>query len=169
LLLRVSAPEDVPPVVLQRAQRTVLRIFEQIAVRVDWVGCGLDRRDREPIVTALSVPITVAVVSRETRALDTIPPGVLGAVIRDAEAQEIGWVFFGRVEHAADSFALDAGMVLGHAIAHEVGHLLLPRGTHGPTGLMRASWRMEDLRDAVQGQLGFSQTEGALIRARLNE
>ena len=56
---------------------------------------------------------------------------------------------------------------MGHAIAHEVGHLLLPRGTHGPAGLMRGTWGMEDMRDAVQGHLGFSTMEAAIIRARL--
>jgi hypothetical protein len=38
---------------------------------------------------------------------------------------------------------------------------------HGPEGLMRANWRMEDMRDAVQGHLGFSEAEAAIIRARL--
>ena len=79
LLLHVSATRDVPVVMLQRAQRAVLSIFAQIGVRVDWVGCGLDRRDPETLVIAPTVPISVAVVSRETRALDAIPPGVLGA------------------------------------------------------------------------------------------
>ena len=72
-----------------------------------------------------------------------------------------------RPTRQAVRFALDTGAVLGHTIAHEVGHLLLPRGTHGPAGLMRATWRMEDMRDAAQGHLGFSPAEAAIIRARL--
>src|SRR5438105_4425368 len=125
--LHVSACADVPVVMLQRAQREVLWIFLQIGVRVDWVGCGLDRRDPAALLIASPAAISVAVVSRQTKALDAIPPGVLGAVIRDNDGREVGWVLFDRIERASDSFALDTGLILGHAIAHEVGHLLLPR------------------------------------------
>jgi hypothetical protein len=167
LSLHVSMQGDVPIVMLQRAQREVLWIFEQAGVHVEWTGCGLDRRDPDIQAGPYAVVINMVIVSRKSKALSAIPPGVLGAVVRDSDSREVGWVFFHRIERASDSFALDTGVVLGHAIAHEVGHLLLSRGTHGPSGLMRATWRMEDLRDASQGHLGFSPTEAAIIRARL--
>jgi hypothetical protein len=167
LSLHVSMQGDVPIVMLQHAQREVLWIFEQAGVHVEWIGCGLDRRDPDIQASASAVVIPMVIVSRQSKALSAIPPRVLGAVMRDGDSREVGWVLFHRVERASDSFALDTGVVLGHAIAHEVGHLLLPRRTHGPSGLMRATWRMEDMRDAAQGHLGFSPAEAAIIRARL--
>ena len=39
-------------------------------------------------------------------------------------------------------------MILGHAVAHEIGHLLLRTMTHSTTGLMCALWDREDLKRA---------------------
>jgi hypothetical protein len=54
--------------------------------------------------------------------------------------------------------------VLGHVVAHELGHLLLGRGTHSAAGLMRADL---DTNLAVQGRLLFTDAEARAIRAAL--
>ena len=166
LLLRVSPSNKVPVGRLIRAQREVVADFEHIGVDVNWMGCGIDR-GAQPDERPQPISIGVHVTSLHGRVLHVVPNEGIGAVVRTIESQEIAFVLFDRVERAADRYALDSGLVLGHAIAHEVGHLLLPRGTHGPAGLMRARWRMEDMRAAVQGQLGFSESEAAIIRAQL--
>jgi hypothetical protein len=168
LVVNVSARADVPAVVLARAQQELLIIFERIGVSVEWIGCGIDRRSDRASTVAAPLVVSLAVVSHESRAFHVIADEIVGTVVRTDQARETAWVMLDRIERAADRHALDAGLVLGHAMAHEVGHLLLPRGAHGPRGLMRAAWRMEDLRDAVQGQLGFSRSEAAMIRARLS-
>jgi len=38
--------------------------------------------------------------------------------------------------------------ILGHVIAHELGHLLGSE-THSPTGIMRADWNFKDLTDST--------------------
>ncbi len=79
----------------------------------------------------------------------------------------IAWIFYERIERAAHRAAVDRAIVLGHVMAHEIAHALLPVARHGPSGLMRATWRHADLVDAVQGQLRFSGDEAAAIRDRL--
>jgi hypothetical protein len=167
LMLHVSAHTTVPVYTLERAQRELLAIFEKIGVDVDWVGCGLDRRNSS--ASESGPAIRLAMVSGRSEPMRGIPASILGAVVREDNAHEAVLVLFDRIERASDKHALDTGLVLGHAMAHEVGHLLLPRQAHGPAGLMRASWRTEDLVAAVQGHLGFSVAEAALIRARLSE
>ena len=54
--------------------------------------------------------------------------------------------------------------MLAIAIAHELGHLLLPDGKHAKAGLMRALWDGNDFRSADAGLLAFSSDTAALIR-----
>ena len=60
----------------------------------------------------------------------------------------------------------DNVIVLAHAMAHEIGHLLLPYG-HAATGLMRADWDAKDMRLAVHGRLNFTSEQAELIQTRL--
>jgi hypothetical protein len=47
-------------------------------------------------------------------------------------------------------------IILGHAMAHELGHLLLGTNSHSSDGLMRAQWNRGDLAEAARGNLLFS-------------
>jgi hypothetical protein len=57
--------------------------------------------------------------------------------------------------------------ILGHAIAHEIGHVLLRQEFHSRAGLMRAVWDREDLQGMTEGSLGFSLDEARELRARV--
>jgi hypothetical protein len=76
-------------------------------------------------------------------------------------------VFYQRAAELAREGELELGTVLGHAIAHEIGHLLLGSNAHGPRGLMRAKWGPRDLQGASKGYLLFGQKEAELIRANV--
>ncbi len=56
-------------------------------------------------------------------------------------------------------------LVLGHVIAHELGHLLLGTSAHSRFGLMAAGWSAAELERAPAGLLEFSSAEAATIRA----
>ena len=88
----------------------------------------------------------------------------------------VAYVFYNRVERIArtrlnmsrqverdDLYNL---IMLAHAMAHEIGHLLLPYG-HSATGLMRAEWDAKDMRLALDGRLNFTSEQAELIRGRL--
>jgi hypothetical protein len=45
----------------------------------------------------------------------------------------------------ASKASWEFGDLLGHAAAHELGHLLLRSDAHSPAGIMRASWEVKDL------------------------
>jgi hypothetical protein len=63
---------------------------------------------------------------------------------------------------------VSTGLVLACAIAHELGHLLLPMRGHSAAGLMRACWSRDEFQRAEQGQLKFSADEIVGIRAGLD-
>jgi hypothetical protein len=54
-------------------------------------------------------------------------------------------LFFEQVITVAERAAVDPSELLGRALAHEVGHLLLGVTGHSPSGLMRAVWTDAEL------------------------
>jgi hypothetical protein len=55
--------------------------------------------------------------------------------------------------------------ILGCAIAHEVGHLLLGPSSHSGGGIMRGEWGPKELQLALMGRLLFASQQAKLIRA----
>jgi len=59
------------------------------------------------------------------------------------------------------------GQILGHAIAHEVGHLMLNMEIHSGNGIMRGGWNLKDLQDASYSCLLFTPQQAGVIRAEV--
>jgi hypothetical protein len=60
-------------------------------------------------------------------------------------------------------------LLLGHLMAHEIGHLLLGAGNHSPTGLMRARWQQQELELIRRRTLAFTSGQAESIRAQTQE
>ena len=75
-------------------------------------------------------------------------------------------IYIDRVEWLAHEAGADSRALLGRAIAHELGHLLLATTTHGPVGLMRAFWSQAEVRRGQPRDWAFAPTELAAIRRR---
>jgi hypothetical protein len=75
-------------------------------------------------------------------------------------------VYVDRIEWLAHEAGADSRTLLGRAIAHELGHLLLATTTHGPVGLMRAYWSQAEVRRSQPRDWAFAPTELAAIRRR---
>lgn len=54
-------------------------------------------------------------------------------------------VYHNRVHALVERLRLNYPVLLGRAISHEIGHLLLGESGHGSTGLMRAVWTDDEL------------------------
>jgi hypothetical protein len=74
-------------------------------------------------------------------------------------------VYVNRAESVARGAGIDARRVIGLAIAHEIGHVLLNTSTHAPSGLMRADWSRHELRRTDAAAWHFLDTEAASVRA----
>lgn len=77
-------------------------------------------------------------------------------------------VFIDRVELLArrSNARLDAGAVLGCAMAHELGHLLLG-SEHSSEGIMRPAWNSKDVRSAAREELRFTARQRKALREEL--
>jgi len=82
------------------------------------------------------------------------------------------YIFYHRVKELVQKQWLveRTARLLGLAMAHEIGHLLLPFNAHTQTGIMRADWYYPSERDfllATQGKFGFTPKQGEFIRSEV--
>ena len=75
-------------------------------------------------------------------------------------------IYVDRVSRLASSAGADMTALLGHAIAHEIGHLLMASTTHNERGLMRPVWSREELRRNRAEDWRFTDTERLALRNR---
>jgi len=79
------------------------------------------------------------------------------------------YIFYHRVEELVQQRRLQEhkARILGLAMAHELGHLLLPFHSHSRTGIMRAKWNRQDFQLAALGNLDFTPKQAELIRSEV--
>ena len=104
------------------------------------------------------------------RIVPTSAPGdgaELGFAAIDASgrAAVIATVYYDVVRRVATRTGLDASALLGRAIAHEIGHLLLRAPGHGRRGLMRPLWTDDELAHDRPGDWTFSEEESRQLRS----
>lgn len=73
-------------------------------------------------------------------------------------------VYVDRVAGLATNCGIELGTLLGRAVAHEVGHLLLGTGEHAQSGLMRALWSREAIRNGGAATWQFTAREARAMR-----
>ena len=122
---------------------------ERAGVHVIWVSEAVDRDGR----AALTV-----VIEPSTEVMRDLPQEALGVISDpgDGTRWSLAYVFGDRVKTFADSYHLSVAAVLGCALAHEIGHLLLPVNAHHGGGIMRASWQPDLFRLALPVFSGLS-------------
>ena len=136
------------------AMRIVAAMMADAGVTVDWRDCSRGG-DAHPCRTVrgahdLVVRIMPAYVPRagETpREHDMDGDLHLGfaAVDPDGQRNVMATLYYDRVLHVARRAGLDVSGLLGRAMAHEIGHLLLRVPGHNQSGLMRAVWTDAEL------------------------
>ena len=85
----------------------------------------------------------------------------------EALSRRIANVFMDRVTDVGVVGELSAGQMLGHAIVHEIGHLLLGDNSHSAFGIMVATWSKQDLWRMSKGDLLFTHQEVTRIQAEV--
>jgi hypothetical protein len=178
-VLEVRDHARIPTHIITRAKAEMTRIYRDACVNIMWSdpAPGTDQSHPLPSPAATDPGFALVVLPREmTDQLVVATEALGGAAGTREERGRMAYVFYDRVERVArthlhtgrrtGTYDLDDIVVLAHAMAHEIGHLLLPYG-HSATGLMRANWDDADLRRALRRQLNFTAQQAESIRARL--
>jgi hypothetical protein len=82
-----------------------------------------------------------------------------------ARAGTLATIYADRVAWLAGEAGADMPTLVGFAIAHEIGHLLLGTNAHAGSGLMRAVWSRAELRRNDTADWLFGRSEAARLRA----
>jgi hypothetical protein len=155
---------------MEQAEETAGYVFHRAGLEIQWLNCTvageathLESCGKAVFPTNLQVRI-----ARRSRNLS---PGALGISYLAGDGSGCySEVFLEPVEELRKKDVLiSTAPVLGQAIAHEIGHLLLGAKAHSPSGIMRASWQRGDLVLADRGSLLFNGVEGQKMKEHLAE
>jgi hypothetical protein len=155
-------PQDTLSVALDKARR----IFLGTGVRLLWLGLSVNSRQQVGFTESgpdSANSLVLRIVSRPVSGL--AGPDALGFAVVTGEGSKYASVFRERVLGATRRGRYSEAMLMGHAIAHELGHLLLGPSAHSRYGLMASQWRTNELDRAEVGLLQFSPGEAAGLRA----
>ena len=157
VLLYLANEAGVSSAIVGDTRQEVIRIYAQIGVRVIWAEHATGS-PKDPLVIVIA-PITGQWVGQAR---------TFGLAVRGANSSgRLAYVFYDRVRPLAQEHQMCVGFLLGVAMAHEIGHLLLPFGSHSPSGLMQGDWDNRQFLLARAGLLRFTAQQAELIRAHL--
>jgi hypothetical protein len=157
--VRIYNHASLAPEVLVRARDIVARIFHDSGIQVTWL---------EPSSEQPASQFAVRVIVRRNCDGFHCGSGVMGKTLGDEhEMGRASYVFKDRALQIAHKRHQDVAQVLGYAIAHEMGHVLLPRPAHTAQGIMRAEWNGHDLRHIASDALRFTTVQATQMKSTL--
>jgi hypothetical protein len=158
--VRVYNYAHIDRLALHDAKGQAAGIFAKAGVRVAWtvvsqkLGRGRTKADNSDGDFPLRIlpAFMAARCNYKTQALgeSVVSPGPQGALPGGTAN-----VFYDHVKEVSTLWDMFPGEILGDAMAHELGHLLLGPG-HSREGIMKARWTSRDLELGKLGKLGFS-------------
>jgi hypothetical protein len=151
--VRVFDLAHVPRQLREEAEWKASRIFRTAGVTLTWKsGSPLDEEGHQVEYRAApagGVPVPLACGDTDICELDVRLLGNTSDLKSASLAEALPFarygiranIFYDRVRTVMDKYgSLAAPAILGHVLAHEIGHVLLGTSTHTPGGLMSAGW-----------------------------
>ena len=154
LAVCVQHRETVNNLVMAKAQAIVSEVFAEAGVRIDWIPSRLCRIATGTAIRLEMDPVVPTHFASETLAY-ALPYAGSGTTIH---------VFYLRIMENHRELGAE---ILGHVIAHEIGHVLEGIARHSPEGLMKAHWGLHDYMRMKKQRLCFSAEDVELMRPHL--
>jgi hypothetical protein len=162
IVVRTYDAAAIPIESQQSALLMATAILDRAGVRVSWIRCDAGKLQIAECRLPLGAyEVAVRLITLRERPLTAALP--LGEANVDVirRTGSLATVYANRVRWFAEASGVDLSTVLGRAIAHEIGHLVIGTTRHQTTGLMRAVWTPND----VAGEHWFF-TEGDALALR---
>jgi hypothetical protein len=156
---------------IQPALAIAGRILNSAGVEAHWRICEGPRRHVpadacvDPLVgNELAIRFLRQPLSPDRAGLNPLGNSLIDT---DTGGGSLATIYLDRIATLAGSSRTSAATLLGRAIAHEIGHLLMGTTTHGPAGLMRAVWSTAELRRDDASDWLFTPREASAMRESL--
>ena len=156
----------VPAGVLSSAKAEAARIFLRANVEIEWLDCSSKTDEAGKSNPCPARPPGTIMLRIVPARLDFVARAALGYALMSEQGSVYATISYTRMQECTKRQTKSAAslqQVLGHAMAHELGHILLG-AEHTATGLMRADWDASQLDDAAKGRLYFSRDEAKRIQ-----
>jgi hypothetical protein len=169
LNVRMVSTQDLPPLTRLSLIVEAQTIWNDGHVRLRWISRDADA-EGEPVLPVLVMarvvppagdagPFTVGELVRHEGI-----PAMAVASITGARRIVEGSPRFSLFD-APDTHDRRVGVVLGRALAHEIGHYMLQTNTHAVDGLMRARIQAEEFADLRRGTFRLDRAAAAHLAA----
>ena len=146
----------IPAAVLRQAEEITQRIYKEAGIRLVWK----DRDDPKSDPTRLFVRIVPHSL--------TLPGEDFGIAFVGPDGRGVQTdIFYSGIERLAKNSSVNPADILGHVMAHELGHLLLGMNSHSSLGIMQAHWSERQLHEMSRGALKFDKSQSRNISSRL--
>jgi hypothetical protein len=170
----------VPTKTMMEAEEVATEIFGKAGVQTRWADTALTAENSQenladhPARTLADIQLNI--LTDEMSNCVGAPNNVMGRAPGSGPDRKLVYIFktnvdarFWRLARAQGSARLyrpvSKAQILGHAIAHEIGHLLLNQQVHSAHGIMRGEWGFADFRDMTEGMLLFTPEQTEFLRA----
>jgi hypothetical protein len=165
IIVRVYLYAFVSPHIIARAEDYAGYVLGKAGVEGAWSDCGPSRASHKNVTCegdTGSPTFTLRFVSE----LVSVIPGTT----EDTLGYSVGYIAtvnYPKAQNLAARGDADIDVILGCAIAHEIGHLLLGQNSHSAFGIMKSRWSLDDLQLARKRGLRFTPEQAERIHGQV--
>jgi len=149
------------------------RIFLKAGIETSWVNCRNQQQNEQPVPACESplgpTDLLLRILPGDIPQSAKLPETALGFAVVKREGGSMASVYLRRIEAIAQGGLATKGQLLGHAAAHEVGHLLLGTLEHSPSGIMKADWRGKTLDSIAKRDMLFNHQQAEYMQHQVQE
>ena len=168
VVIRTYDSAEMPMADLQAAVATATAILTASGLEMTWHACEVAfvRNAAHPCATPLGANEIAVRIVRLTTDAGYRGELSLGYSLVDTATRSgtLATIYIDRVAWLSEAAGVDRHVVLGRALAHEVGHLLLGTNAHSQAGLMRAVWSCEALQRNMRRDWLFAPGDARAMR-----
>jgi len=173
ITVRIHDYVHVPPEIMARAQGVTSEILREAGVEVVWLDCNMavpvEKRQPAcaqplgPLDFVMNLVDRIQLLSPKLReiamGLAMVPP--------DGGEGYLAYLSTHQAASIAHEYSSPLEIVLGLGAVHEIGHLLLGENAHTRSGLMKARWGANELKQGSHGNLSFTPEQSNRIQSNL--